>query len=371
VRYRGVVFSWYRRAAFGAWAVSFGDIRRSLTERFQWLGYPLVIFMTSRLLLLAFSRAAPLFGAPVGPHPAPTWPWAAAHPVWAALAHGELPIYARIATTGYAMVADASRFPLLAWLAKGLLALGGSAESWLLVLSFLACAAGFVGVYRVFERLRGADAACWGLALLAAFPFAYHLSDGGALAALLAFSAWGVWLGLRGRWLTGAVLLALGGLAHPACLAALILVALPGAKLWRRAVFVLLPLLVLAGWLVHLRSHFGPALWPALWPSSPSLMSPWLAMAVVFGGGLAVGILMMVLERDVRVLALGAAAQLVMVLWVWTPGAVHGLAACWPAFLVGGDFLVRRNGLRIPALAMLATHQGLLLFCFVHYLPLA
>jgi hypothetical protein len=350
--------------------VSFGDIRRPLAERFQWLTIPLVVFMTSRLLLLAFSRAAPLFATPVGPVP-PTWPWAAAHPVWAALAHGEMGITARIARAGYATVADAPHFPLLAWLAKGLLVLGGSLESWLLFLSLLACAAGFVGVYRVFERLRGPDAACWGLALLAAFPLAYHLSDGGTLAALLAFSAWGVWLAVRGRWLGGAVVLALGVLAHPACLAAVLMAAWPRDWSWRRIVFALLPALVLAGWLFHLRTQFGPALWTVLWPGTSALMSPWLAITVFFGGSLAVAILLMALTTDLRVLALVAAVQLVMVMWVWTPSAVHALAACWPAFLIAGDFLVRRNSLRIPALVILATHQGLLLFCFVRYLSLA
>lgn len=351
--------------------MSFGDIRRPLSKRLQWLTYPLVIFMTSRLILLAFSTAAPLFSAPLGPLPALIWPWAAAHPIWARLAHGELQVYARLAHAGYASAADAPHFPLFAWLTKGLLVMGGSAESWLFVLSLVVGAAGFVGVYRVFERLRGTDAACWGLALLAAFPLGYHLTDGGALAGLLAFSAWGVWLALRGRWLVGAAVLALGVLAHPACLAATVLVALPQAKLWRRAVFVVLPVLVIAGWLVYLRMKFGPALGPALWTNSSSLMSPWQALVVVFGGGLIVGMAMMVFERDLRILALAGAVQLGMVLWLWTPSAVHGLAACWPAFLIWGDVLVRRSGLRIPAMAMLATHQGLLVFCFVHHLPLA
>lgn len=351
--------------------MSFGDIRRPLIKRFQWLTYPLVIFVTSRLLLLAFSTAAPLFSAPVGPLPALTWPWAAAHPIWARMAHGEMQVYARLAHAGYASAADAPHFPLFAWLTKGLLALGGSAESWLLVLSLVAGAAGFVGVYRVFERLRGVDVACWGLALLAAFPLGYHLSDGGALAGLLVFSAWGAGLALRGRWLTGAVVVALGVLAHPACLAATVLVALPEGKLWRRGVFVVLPVLVMAGWLVYLRTKFGAALGPALWTNPSSLMSPWQALAVVLGGGLLLGMAMMAFERELRVLALVGAVQLVMVLWLWTPSAVHGLAACWPAFLLWGNVLVRRSGLRIPAMAMLATHQGLLLFCFLHYLPLA
>jgi hypothetical protein len=351
--------------------VPLGDIRRLLTDRYQWLTTPLVVFMTSRLLLLAFSRAAPLFSAPVGFLPTPTLPWAVAHPVWAALAHGEIGVHARLATTGYATAADAVHFPLLSWLTKGLLALGGSPESWLLFLSLLACAVGFVGVYRVFERLRGADAACWGVALLAAFPFAYHLSDGGALAALLAFSAWGAWLALRGRWLTGAVVVSLGVLAHPACLAVVLMVARVDRKTWRWPLFALLPALTLTAWLVHLRTLFGAALWTALWPGGASLMSPWLAIVVFFGGVLVVGLVLMAFAVETRILALAAAVQLVMVLWGWTPSAVHALAACWPAFLWWGDILVRRNSLRIPALVILSTHQGLLLLCFVRYLRLA
>jgi hypothetical protein len=149
------------------------------------------------------------------------------------------------------------------------------------------------------------------------------------------------------------------------------MVARPQDKIWRRFVFALLPVLVLAVWLAHLRSHFGPALTTALWPGGASLISPWLAMVVFFGGGLVVALLLMAFAAETRILALVAAVQLVMVLWGWTPSAVHALAACWPAFLWWGDFLVRRNSLRIPALVILATHQGLLLFCFLRYLRLA
>ena len=348
------------------------DIRRPLAERYQWLVLPLVVFATSRGLLLGFSRAAPLFSRLFSPDPAADTPWASAHPVWAALAHGEIGDHVRIAKSGYATLADAPHFPLLGWAARAFLHVGGAIEGWLLGLSMLACAVGFIGVYRVFETLRGSAAASWGLFLLAAFPFAYHLSDGSALAALLAFSSWAVWLGLRGRWLVGAVVLSLGVLAHPACVAAVMMAAGLRSGLtpwnWRRGVYAVLPLLVLGAWLSHLRMHFWPGLWLALWPGVSPLMSPWLIMVTVFGGGLVLGIVIMLFERELRVLALTAAGQMVMVLWAWTPHAVHGLAACWPAFLIWGDLLTRWKGARIPALAILATHQGLLLLCFVRYL---
>jgi hypothetical protein len=290
--------------------------------------------------------------------------------VWAGLAHGEVRLFARLARAGWATVTNIPHFPLLAWLAKGPMVLGGSAETWVFWLSHALCAAGFVGVYGVVERLRGAESARWGLALLAAFPFAYHLSDGGALAALVAFSSWGVWLALRGRWLAGAVVLSLGVLAHPACLAFVALAAQARGRVGRRVVFAVLPALVLGVWMFHLHRYYGPWLWTALWPPTVPLDAPWLVMAMVFGGVLVSALALMVFEPELRVFALAAAVQLVMLLWVQTPSAVHALAACWPAWLWWGELLARREPLRIPAVVLLATHQGLLFFCYVRFLPL-
>ena len=204
------------------------DPQRTIEDRYGWLSFPLLMFAASRALLFAFAKAGPLFGGQLGVSGALPKEFSAAYPTWAALGHGEISGYARIARHGYAGAADVLFGPLVPLLGKGLGAVVGSIELGLMLLSLIACAVGFAGVYRLFEELRNHDTARWGLAVLAAFPLSYHLSDGSALACLLAFSTWGVLLALRGSHLLAAALLSLGALAHPACaILSLAAVALP------------------------------------------------------------------------------------------------------------------------------------------------
>ena len=91
-------------------------------------------------------------------------------------------------------------------------------------------------------------------------------------------------------------------------------------------------------------------------------------MAQGFGAALGVGVLLLARVRSLRVLAAVGAAQLVLALVPREPTAAHAMAACWPAFLAGGYVLARHRVLRAPLVGMLAIHQGLLLYCYTHFL---
>ena len=355
------------------------DTNNQASERSGWLAYPLLVFAASRVLLFSFAKSAPIFGGKLGADPGLPQAFLFEHPFWAALGHGEFANYARIARTGYVGLGDAAYLPLVPLLGKGLGAAFGSIEIGLIVLSLFACAVGFVGSYRLFDHLRGRDTARWGVALLAAFPFAYHLSDGSSLACLLAFSTWGVLLALRGSCLSATAILSLGVRAHPVgVFSGLALAGAPAwvgprSTPWRKWTSVIVPGLVLALWPVYLRIHLGTStamIWGALWPKNASTGFAWSAMLIAFGALAGGGILLLARLPGLRVLALAGGLQLGFALQAWNPASAVALVVCWPAFLGLGDLLARRQALRAPLVAMLGAHQGLLLYCFTHFVRL-
>jgi hypothetical protein len=358
------------------------DTQGSTSKRFGWLAYPLLIFAASRGLLFAFAKAGPIFGPRISTDVVLSRSFQDSYPTWASLAHGDIATYARIARSGYVALADVPYFPLLPWLGKWLSPILGSIELGLLVSSLAFCALGFVGVYRLCEELRGPAAARWALALVAAFPLSYHLSDGSALGCLVAFPAWGILLALRGRPLVAAVALSLGVLAHPACLFATIATAWPPALpqrqsggAWLPRLYSLLPAVVFVGYMLFFASsfHSTPAGFRAafLFTTPKTLTAAWFAMTVVFGLLMGAGVLFLARLPGLRTIALVGVAQLLCALVPGEPASACALAACGPAFLAWGDLLARREGLRGPTVAMLSIHQGLLLYCFTHFVRLA
>ena len=352
----------------------------SQTARFGWLAFPLLVFAASRALLFAFAKAAPLFGGRMGADPNLPASYVDAYPLWAALGHGDdIAAAARLARHGYAVAGDVATFPLVPLLGKALGALSIKLEIGLVVLSLAACAAAFCGVYRLFELLRGGDAARWGLALLAAFPFSYHLSDGGPLAVTLAASSWGVLLAARGSFAWAGGVLSLAVLAHPIGIFSVIAAAaLPASSrapggAWGRRLALLLAGLTLAAWLAYLRSRLGIGL-TDLWRAVVHRHGPsshlWSVMLLAFGGLVALGAAWLGRCPGWRGLALVGGLQLGLLLAAWTPAAAFALVLCWPAFLGLGDFLAERPALRAPLVAILGAHQGLLLYCYTHFLRL-
>jgi hypothetical protein len=136
---------------------------------------------------------------------------------------------------------------------------------------------------------------------------------------------------------------------------------------------VIVPGLVLALWPVYLRIHLGTStamIWGALWPKNASTGFAWSAMLIAFGALAGGGILLLARLPGLRVLALAGGLQLGFALQAWNPASAVALVVCWPAFLGLGDLLARRQALRAPLVAMLGAHQGLLLYCFTHFVRL-
>jgi hypothetical protein len=356
------------------------EMQTTLRERANSFGFPLLVFAISRFFHFVFALAGPIFGPPIGSDALLSRAFLDAHPLLARLAHGEIADYARVARGSYLALTDVPYFPLLPLFGRGTSAIFGSVEVGLLTISLVFCALAFVGFYRLCEELLGAETARWGVGLLAAFPLSYHLSDGSALSALLAFSAGGVLLASRGRRLASAIVLSLGVLAHPACVFAALATAWPPQAAERRAaggwsrLLALLPVAVLVGWLGLLGSRVhatAAGLWAAFVPAVPRpLGEDWRAMMAVFGILLLAGALVLAHTRGLRVLAVVGAAGLACALGPRQPAAAFAMAACWPAFVAGGDLLARHKVLRGPAVTMLAVHQGLLLYGFTHFLRL-
>jgi hypothetical protein len=353
---------------------------QSPPTRFGWLVFPCLVFAASRALLLAFAKSAPLFGGRMGADAG--WParYVDAYPLWAALGHGgDIAASAQLARHGYAVAGDVRTFPLVPLLGKAMDALSVKPEIGLVVLSLVACAVAFCGIYRLFEHLRGGDAARWGLALLAAFPFSYHLSDGGPLAVTLALSSWGVLAAARGSfgWAGGA--LSLAALAHPIGIFSVVAAALlpkPGlaqARFRGKGLALLLAGLALAGWLVFVCARLGigaAELWRVLGPRPGPSSRLGSVLLLVFGGLVALGVLALGRHPGWRRLALVGGLQLAWLLAARTPSAAFALVLCWPGFLGLGDFLAERPALRAPLVAMLGAYQGLLFYGYTHFLRL-
>lgn len=355
------------------------DTQKTIAERYGWLSFPLLIFAASRTLLYTFAKAGPLFGKPMGVDLGFSPAFSRAYPTLAALGHGEISDFARIARGGYSGAADSPIPPVVPYLGKCLGAALGSVELGLMVLSFLACAVGFAGAYRLFFKLRDAETARAGVALLAAFPLSYHLSDGGSLACLLAFSTWGVLFTVQGSYILSAAILSAGVLAHPAC-ALFAIATIPllsqGAQPqrpwgWRRLWVVVAPVVVGLLWFGVMASRFG-ALGSGLRAAlafRPELGGRgWKAVVSAFGIVLCVGGVLLLRMRGLWGLALVAGLLLYAAIGGWDTYSSFALAACWPAFLGLGAHLANRQNLRATVVAVLCTHQGLLLYCFTHFL---
>ena len=111
-------------------------------------------------------------------------------------------------------------------------------------------------------------------------------------------------------------------------------------------------------------------IWGALWPKTPAAGFAWSAMLIAFGALVGGGNLLLARLPGLRAFALAGGLQVGFVLHAWNPASAVALVLCWPAFLGLGDLLARRQALRAPLVAMLGAHQGLLLYCFTHFVRL-
>jgi hypothetical protein len=339
-------------------------------DRFRWVAFPLGLYLTTRLFLTGLGGAGTIMGTAVGFDHELRPRFAKAQPALAALAHGDVSIYARVVRDGYRAPDDIRIFPVVVGLGKAFAAFGLLVETWLLATSLVAGAAAFLMLYRLFQRIADdGEGARWTLALMGAFPFSFHLSDGSPLSLVVFLSALAAWLALEGRLATASLVAAIAALAHPAGLAVTPLLAWPGSKsdmsrrpVMLRAAAALLPFAVTAGWLGYVDLPVG-----GLWSDPFKAPAPLTAASLLFVGFLAVGGVLMLVKRAPRGLTASAFLQIGLLVVLGGAPAGRALAASWLVFLPLGQLVARRSALAAPTVAMLATYQGLFFYLFSHY----
>lgn len=351
--------------------------------------FPLLLWAVTRASLLLFGWMS-LWLAPGGPRDA--FPHEAAalrpYPALEALCRWDCGWYLRIAEHGYSSSVDANIWPLYPLAARALAVLTRMPVPFaLLAVSNAACLGAYVLVYRVFARAEGEQAARWGLALFAAFPFAYFQGCAYPESMMVLFSAWAIWLADRGRPLWAGAMLGVGALArHMVILAG---AATLGAQLRqhgfsfvkRRGVFgLVLPFLLVALYPLTLWLSIGQPLafatarvngwgevawWSVLHPLLAHNPDGRYTVYAIFSLVPGVGVAFLFARRRWE---LGAFAALLMIV-CWAIGAEalgRYAAGCWPAFLPLGVFLARRPLWQAPAVAFFALFQGLFFFLFIH-----
>ena len=292
--------------------------------------------------------------------------------------------YANIAADGYGNAFHTNFWPMLPLYARPLVWLHVDRLLAVVLVATLASLVAYVAIYRVFEILDGEDAARWGLALFAAYPFAFFFGVGYTEPLMVAAGAGGMWLALSGRHVWANLAFAAGVLSRaPATLGWLGLAAvqLRDRTRWRTRAALLIPVGVGLLWPLYcwLRFH-DPLAWMSarkLWGWHGSLniikgMTRWdqnarmLLVYPVFALIPGAGVVALVRQRRWWPLASFALPLFVLFCAMGAYGLGRYSASVWPAFLPLGVWLARRPSLQTPVLLALALFQGLFLHLFAH-----
>ena len=359
--------------------------------------YPLIVFAVTRIALLAFAHYAltlvpALYWDPGNP------PILKQFPTLDAFCRWDCRHFERLATVGYVTPEDTNFFPLLPLLARALSVVTTiPTPITLLIVPNLAGFGALVMIYRIFADLEGAAAARWGVALFAAYPFAFFQATGYPESLMIFTSALAIWLALRGNHIWAGVALGLGALArHLTLFAGGALVAAhirqrgihPRRLLWHPAILgLVVPWLFLGGYMawqywrlgdalafLHARENWGERAW---WGIGQLLQTPdrdvdVLAMRSYIPMVIAPTIGAIALLTNKRWLELAAfGVVLMVVLWsvgMWGMGRYS--ASCWPVFLPLGVWLARHPSWQGPIIALFALFQGLFFYLFAHQFPI-
>lgn len=376
----------------------------SLLARWQWMTFPIVLFVFTRIALLGFSYIGLTFVPEI-------WiAWGAQerelfqpYPAIDGLCRWDCFWFYWIAEGGYQEAVQTTFFPLYPALVRILYELTGIPLHFsLIIVSNVAGLAALLVVYRIFAMLASESAARWGLALLAAYPFAFFQAAGYSESLMILYSALAILFALRGQHIWAGVMLGFGVLArHLTILAGAGLLAAqirqrgiqPKRFLLSPAILgLLIPWLFLGLYCLHQYTLFGDPL--AFWHTRSG--PPW-------GDRAWWGIWQIITNQDAGPYAgdvpvmrsyipfalvptVGAIALLTKKQWVelavfavilvavgWAVGIValgRYVGASWPAFLPLGVWLSKHPNLQGPVITMLAVFQGLFFFLFIHQFPI-
>jgi hypothetical protein len=357
--------------------------------RYGWTIPPLAVFAFSRIAVLSVVAISLAIdprlhrGEGVTPFPAIN-----------GLCRWDCDWYVWIARDGYWAPEFANFFPLLPLLIRSAHVVTGLPYAWSAVLvANLAALAGFLVVYRVFQRLEGDHVALVALSLFAAWPFSFFHATGYTEPLMLLSTAGAIYLAMEHKYWWAGAALGLGLLTrHTAVLGG---GALLTAQVLDRGIhpkrfvlhrdFIGLVLPFVIGslfpaflyarfgdpltWL-HIRHRWGPIVWQGVYHFFRGTYEPHFATYVVLSIVPGVGAFLLLSRRRWWILA-GFAVPFMVAMWsIGLGGLGRYTASCWPAFLPLGAWLQRHPYLVAPVIALFAALQGVYLYLFSHVYPI-
>jgi hypothetical protein len=368
-------------------ATSFSPSWKSLFGRWQWVLFPVGLWVATRLsfLLLGFLSLKLTPGLRGSSSP-PLHPY----PSLDALCCWDCGWYDRLSRVGFQHVSDANFWPGLPFAAHYVSKLtGASAGLAVVMVANLACLGAYITIYRLFRRLDGQRVARAGLLLFAAYPFAYYHASGYPETIMIFSSALAVSLAMAGRHFWAGIVLGLGIMSRH--LTVLLGAGLLAAQLRQRGLrrffaspsFLALglPFVIVGMYIVYCHFHLGDALafwrgryawgsvawWNIIDVIHNAKSRPHIVSFIPFALIPTIGSLCLLNSRRYAELA-AAALPLAAVLWIIGAFALGRYSAsCWPAFLPLGKWYERHPRWQVPTLLFLGLAQGWYFFLHTHH----
>ena len=305
--------------------------------------------------------------------------------------------YYYIARDGYWNGPMTNFFPLLPMLTKALWFVTRIPPHWgLLIVSNIACLLAYRVLFRMFRRLSDEQSARWGLALFAAYPFAFFHAAGHPESLMVLLSALAMDYALRGQHFRAGFALAAGVLSrHLTMLAGIGLLV---AQVQQRPslgrffkspawLALALPWLSLGGYCLYqqlawgdflsfykARANWGPAAYWGITDQLRNFGSPDQNLQLIntylpFALLVIAGVLLTARHREWWSLtAFGLALSgVIWAIGLWGLGRYS--ASCWPAFLGWGVLAARRPTLGMLMVSGFGVMQGIFFFLFTHQYP--
>ncbi|MDQ4075116.1 MAG: glycosyltransferase family 39 protein [Chloroflexota bacterium] len=368
-------------------------------ESWKWAAFPLLLFIGTRIGLLAFSHIALTLV------PNLAWEFGSRdvirnYPALDGLCRWDCWHYGFIAREGYTEARWTNFFPLFPLFVRGLYQLTGIHPNLaLLIVPNVASLASFLVIYRIFTMLAEEAAARSALVLFSFYPFAFFQATGYPESLMIFCSALAILLALRGNHLSAGVALGLGVLArHLTMFAGAALLAAqvrergphPKRLLLNPAILgLLIPWLFFGGYCLYEYLQWGNPLafveardqppWGSLsWWGVQDLLTttstsehvPVMYSYIPFALVTTVGAAALMRRRAWAELA---AFGVVFTVAIWIIG-MWGMgrysASCWPAFLPMGVWLSKRPNLQGVVIGIFALFQGLFFYLFAHMFPI-
>jgi hypothetical protein len=359
--------------------------------------FPFWVWLGSRLVLLYASWIGMAVESRFGQYPTGLPPTNLLPPLVAPLCRWDCVWYFYVARDGYANGPQTNFFPLLPMLSHALGFVTRIPAQWtVLIVSNAAGLCAYAVLYRMFWRLAGKQSARWGVALFAAFPFAFFHAAGFPESLMVLLSALAMDFALRGQHFRAGLALAAGVLSrHLTMLTGLgLLVAQvqqrPSlGRFFKSPAWLALglPWLSLLGYCLYQQIVWGDflafykarALWgvSAYWGiadqlhaiTSPDPMMQLINSYLPFAALGIVGVLLTARHRAWwSVTAFGLALSVIIwAIGLWALGRYS--ASCWPAFLGWGALAARRPTLGMVLLTCFGVMQGLFFFLYIHQYP--